>query len=87
MNSKTSLPYEPLAPCREEKVGIAKVTGNDSFATVCRVGLVDTAVEIFDNDPNTDEPDSGSSNPSAFERAKLWAWANQDLLKPVFHLG
>ncbi len=74
VKSNTSIPYDPMAPIREEKVGKLKVKGNDSFSTVCKVGLLDAAIKQFDN---TDK-DADPAVPSAFERAKAWAAQNQD---------
>ncbi len=64
------IPYNPTAPMREQKVGKALVVGNDSYATVCKVGLVRQMIEEFDNA----KPHNGDA--SAFNRAVKWAQDN-----------
>lgn len=44
-----SIPYEPTAPTRQQRVGKLTVKGNDSWATVCKPGLVAAAIADFDN--------------------------------------
>jgi hypothetical protein len=79
LTTSNSLPYDPIGPLKpDRRVGRLTVKGNDSFATVCKPGLVPCAIHLEDN---ADGLPAGQPA-SAFERAAAWAAANQDKAAP-----